>query len=176
MNTIIKKSAIISEDKTYRYVLSRTLNDTLPKVAFVGLNPSTADEEVDDPTIEKCIKYCKSWGYGGFYMVNLFALRSTDRSQIYNKKDPIGSQNDFHLKEVFSKVDKVICTWGNDGVFKERNKEVLQLISNPFCLQINVTGEPSHPLYLKGNLLPISYQKETIALAKSKGKLKRTFN
>lgn len=60
MNELINKTAIISTDKKYRYVLTRTFNEKLPMVAFVGLNPSTADDKEDDPTINKCISYCKN--------------------------------------------------------------------------------------------------------------------
>jgi hypothetical protein len=167
--------AVISDDGKYRYTLKRILNKELPMIAFVGLNPSTADTENNDPTIDKCIHYCKQWGYGGFYMVNLFAYRATDRSQIYLVEDPIGPENGFHLKQVFDKVDKVICCWGNDGAFKARNREVLKMIQEPYCLSINATGEPAHPLYLSKSLTPIKYCQETISIAKSLGAAKSKF-
>ena len=74
----MKKDAVLSEDRKYRYLLSRNWDDTKPTVLFIGLNPSTADEKEDDPTINKCISYAKSWGYGKVLMANLFAFRSTN--------------------------------------------------------------------------------------------------
>jgi|GEM_PF-421593 len=151
----MNKGAILSEDKKYRYQLWRVWNSQLPKIAIVGLNPSTADDKLDDPTIIRCIEFAKSWGYGGFYMVNLFAFRATNPNELNDQTDPIGQDNDKHLIEIFSRVEKVICAWGNGGIFKERNKEVLKLIEKPYCLQKNANGEPSHPLYLKKSLIPV---------------------
>lgn len=73
MNT----NAILSEDRKYRYVLSRIWDESKPMVMIIGLNPSTADETKNDPTIIRCIDFAKSWGYGGVYMLNLFAFRAT---------------------------------------------------------------------------------------------------
>ena len=61
----MKKDAVLSEDRKYRYLLSRNWDDTKPTALFIGLNPSTADEKEDDPTINKCISYAKSWGNPG---------------------------------------------------------------------------------------------------------------
>ena len=150
----MNKGAILSEDKRYRYQLWRIWDDKLPKIAVVGLNPSTADDTIDDPTIIRCIYFTKSWGYGGFYMVNLFAFRATNPNVLYQHLDPVGTDNDKHLIEIFSRVDKVICAWGNRGTINSRNKEVLKLIAIPYCIQRNSNGEPSHPLYLKKTLVP----------------------
>ena len=97
------KAAILSEDRKYRYVLLRTWDEAKPAVLFIGLNPSTADEEDDDPTILKCINYAKTWGYGKILMVNLFALRSTDPSILIHAADPVGKKmmhisSNVHLK------------------------------------------------------------------------------
>jgi len=175
MNESVNKTAILSTDKKYRYVLTRIFNEKLPIVAFVGLNPSTADDKEDDPTINKCISYCKNLNYGGFYMVNLFAYRSTDQSQLFLQEEPVGVENDKHLANVISKVDKVICCWGNTGTLKGRNVEVLKKISQPYCLNINISGEPTHPLYQKWDLKPILFNADTIAISASQGKLKKQF-
>lgn len=79
------KDAILSEDRKYRYILSRTWDETKPTVLFIGLNPSTADEKTDDPTIRKCINYAKCWGYGKILMANLFAFRSTILIELINQ-------------------------------------------------------------------------------------------
>ncbi len=79
------KDAILSEDRKYRYILSRTWDETKPTVLFIGLNPSTADEKTDDPTIRKCINYAKCWGYGKILMANLFAFRNTILIELINQ-------------------------------------------------------------------------------------------
>lgn len=152
----MKKGAIFSDDKdkTYRYQLWRIWDDSKDKVAFVGLNPSFADENIDDPTITRCIKFAMNWGYGGIYMVNLFALRSTDPRNLSKKGDPVGHDNDKHLKSIFNSVDKVICAWGNGGALNNRSQQVLKLIREPYCLKKNSTGEPAHPLYLQKEITP----------------------
>jgi hypothetical protein len=153
----------IAEDP-YRCQLKLVFQDEKPLIAFVGLNPSTADDKKDDRTIRKCINYCKIWGYGGFYMVNLFAYRETDRSQIYKVENPNGPENDFYLKRVFDDVELVICCWGNDGVLKARNKEVLEMIKEPFCLSVNSTGELAHPLYLNNSLILLNIMRKRFLL------------
>ena len=79
------KDAILSEDRKYCYILSRTWDETKPTVLFIGLNPSTADEKTDDPTIRKCINYAKCWGYGKILMANLFAFRNTILIELINQ-------------------------------------------------------------------------------------------
>ena len=152
----MNKGAIFSDDvvKTYRYQLWRIWDDNKDKVAIVGLNPSIADENIDDPTITRCINFVKNWGYGGFYMVNLFAFRSTDPRNLSQEQDPIGPDNDKHLKSIFNSVDKVICAWGNGGTLNNRSQQVLKLIREPYCLKKNSIGEPAHPLRLQKDIKP----------------------
>ena len=80
------KDAILSEDRKYRYILSRTWDDTKPTVLFIGLNPSTADEETDDSTIRKCINYAKCWGYGKILMANLLLLEALIQTSLNTKQ------------------------------------------------------------------------------------------
>ncbi len=81
-------------------------------------------------------------------MVNLFGLRTERPKEMKMEEAPIGPENDSHLKKIFSEVEKVICVWGNDGKHKGRDKEVLALIENPYCLMKNKNGSPRHPLYV----------------------------
>lgn len=153
------KTATFSNDKKYRYSLERVFDTRLPIIAFIGLNPSIADEEDDDPTVMKLIKYSKNWGYGGFRLVNLFAYISTDPNSLKELEDPIGDENDFHIDQTIQIADKVICCWGEYGNILGRSTNILSLIELPFCLKVNQSGEPSHPLYLSGDLQPIRYKK-----------------
>ena len=121
---------------------------------FIGLNPSTADETEDDPTVIRCIKYAKSWGYGGVCMANLFAFRATKPKVMRAANDPIGRDNDRWLVDLSQKTDLVVAAWGNHGGFLGRSNEVTQLIPNLHYLELNKSGEPAHPLYLKASLQP----------------------
>lgn len=150
----MKKNAILSEDRKYRYVLSRIWDETKPKVMIIGLNPSTADETEDDPTIGRCISFSKSWGYGGVYMLNLFAFRATQPKDMFNAQNPIGLENNSYIEIYSKKVDKIVCAWGNHGTYKNRGNEIREKFDKLFYLTLNQTGEPAHPLYLKSELVP----------------------
>lgn len=98
------KSAIISECGKYRYSLSRIWDENKANVLFIMLNPSTADGDVDDPTIRRCIGFAKSWGYGGIYVGNLFAYRATDPKELLKVENPIGFENIHHLMDMYNEL------------------------------------------------------------------------
>ena len=144
----MEKKANISKDKIYRYTLSRTWDSTKPTVLFIGLNPSIADENIDDPTITRCINFAKDWGYGTLLMANLFAFRSTYPKEIYLIDDPIGKDNDHYILECVKQSDLIIACWGNNGTYMDREKIIKELVPNLYCLQKNKNGTPHHPLRL----------------------------
>lgn len=150
MNT----TALLSEDKLYRYQLLRVWDETLPRVLFVMLNPSTADATKDDPTIRRVISFAKSWGYGGVYVGNLFAFRSTDPKGLKYVKDPIGENNIQHIQAMVGLVDKIIYAWGNN---QKEPKWLSELVPTPYCIDISKKGIPKHPLYLKKDTQPKLY-------------------
>jgi len=153
--------AKFSPDRRYRYSLWRFWGESSRYVAFVGLNPSTADEYKNDPTVRRCITYAREWGYSGLIMLNLFAFRSTDPNQLYDIKDPIGPDNDFHLRSASSKSRITVVAWGTHRSGISRAKDVLKLLRDPHCLALTKSGAPRHPLYLKKTLLPVSYRRNT---------------
>jgi hypothetical protein len=150
MNT----TALISEDKLYRYQLLRVWDETLPRVLFVMLNPSTADATKDDPTIRRVISFAKSWGYGGVYVGNLFAFRSTDPKALKYVTDPTGEDNIQHIQAMVGLVDKIIYAWGNN---QKEPKWLSELVPTPYCIDISKKGVPKHPLYLKKDIHPKLY-------------------
>ena len=154
---LVNKNATFSDCRKYRYALSRTWNGKKKTILFIGLNPSTADEKVDDPTIRRCINYAQNWGYGSLLMVNLFAYRATMPTELKNVKNPIGNDNDLHIIELSKKADLAVAAWGNEGSHLNRDKEVKKLIPNLMCLKINKSGQPAHPLYQKKDLKLIKY-------------------
>jgi hypothetical protein len=149
--------AEFSPDRKYRYCLWRIWDDGKPFVMFIGLNPSTANEYSDDPTIRRIKRLTFNWGYGGFYMLNLFAYVSSDPKELKKCADPLGD-NDKWLLWAKPKCDKVIFAWGKFKEAKERSKEVVKMFPKALALVINNDGSPRHPLYVKSDTLPISYK------------------
>ncbi len=146
---MIDKGAIFSECNQYRYALWRIWKREADHLMIIGLNPSTADAQNDDPTIRRCIQFARDLGFGGVFITNLFAYRATFPSDLFKAHEPAGPLNTFFLSEFKNLVTTVLIAWGNHGTFLEQNKKVLKLIENPYCLNINKSGEPAHPLYLK---------------------------
>lgn len=128
-----------------------------PYVQFIGLNPSTADETLDDPTIRRCIGFAKSWGYGAMCMTNLFAWRDTDPSKMKLVPHPIGEDNDEWLSEIATNAGLIVAAWGKDGSHLYRGIKVKQLLPNLHCFKLNKDGSPQHPLYLPKAMKPIPY-------------------
>ncbi|MFK8067287.1 MAG: DUF1643 domain-containing protein [Gammaproteobacteria bacterium] len=155
MNEVLKNTAKISKCKTYRYALWRTWDNSKPYVMFICLNPSTADEKADDPTLRRCINFAKAWGYGGVCTANLFAFRATEPLDMKAAKDPVGPENNKWLKKLAKDADLIVAAWGNDGLYLERSIEVKKLISNLYCLKLNKSGEPAHPLYQGAKIRPM---------------------
>jgi len=158
MKTVERKT-IISPCRQYRYSLWREWDMTnLTYAVFVGLNPSTADETEDDPTIRRCVDYAKQWGYGALCMVNLFAYRATDPEIMKAHAAPVGDENDHWLGEVVKDAGVVLAVWGVDGMHLERDKAVMRLLARKLsCLVKTEDGHPGHPLYLKKSLKPCSF-------------------
>jgi hypothetical protein len=145
--------AEFSPDKVYRYRLWRIWDASRPRVAWCLLNPSTADDLQDDPTIRRCIGFARRWGYGGVEIVNLFAIRATDPRAIRQQADTIGPDNDKAIFDVVTACEKTICAWGNRGRYRKRDSYVLsvwQVLPKLWCLGMNDNGTPKHPLYVRG--------------------------
>ena len=157
MGLSINKSATFSNCRKYRYALSRSWDDKKKIVLFIGLNPSTADEKKDDPTIRRCINYAQSWGFGGLQVANLFAYRATKPTKLRYVENPVGDDNDQQLIKLSKMADLTVAAWGNEGVLFNRDKQVIKLIPNLMCLKINKSGQPAHPLYQKKDIEYISY-------------------
>jgi hypothetical protein len=153
----MRTGATISGDGTYRYELWRTWDASAPVLAWVMLNPSTADAEADDPTIRRCIGFARRWHFGGIRVVNLFALRATDPRELREHGDPVGQDNDRTLAEVANTAEALVCAWGANTFAAARAEVVHDLIGDamrwprvPLCLGVTKGGAPRHPLYVPG--------------------------
>jgi hypothetical protein len=155
----LERKTIISSCRQYRYCLWREWDTGNRSYAmFIGLNPSTADEVKDDPTIRRCMNFAKRWGYGALCMVNLFAYRETEPRIMKIHPEPIGIENDERLVELANGAGIVIAAWGANGKHLQRDQEVMRLLKGKlYCLGKTISGHPKHPLYLKSNIKPFIY-------------------
>jgi hypothetical protein len=124
-----------------------------PLIAWIGLNPSTADENRLDPTLRRVVKFSMDWGFGGFVMLNIFALRSAYPKVLRQVDDPVGPKNDSTICCWARKAQTVVAAWGADGNLFRRADHVSQLLKvlgvEPRCLGRTGAGQPRHPLYIK---------------------------
>ena len=122
---------------------------------FIGLNPSTADETKNDPTVRRCIGYAQKWGYGSLCMTNIFAYRATLPKDMMNVEDPVGEGNDEALLRLSKDAGIIIAAWGKHGSWQGRGQKVIEMLARLKCLGKNKDGSPVHPLYQKSDVIPI---------------------
>jgi hypothetical protein len=150
--------AIFSPCGQYRYRLWRTWNAHRPTITFVMLNPSTADDARNDPTVERCQRRAQAMGYGGLRVANVFALRSTDPAALYAAEDPVGPDNDAAILALAGEAALVVCAWGTHGQLRGRGQAVLRLLRSAGArahhLGLNADGTPKHPLYVGYDIAP----------------------
>ena len=145
---MLDKGAQISDDLNYRYALWRIWDRNIKPVLFIGLNPSKADAERDDPTITRCIGFARQWEYGGLLMANVFAYRSSDPGLLDQIKDPQGPDNERYMKCLANQAGLVVAAWGNRGHKAFDAAELKKCCSWMRCLRVNKSGAPAHPLYV----------------------------
>lgn len=155
----IKKEADISEDGLYRYRLTRRWDKHKKPLVFCMLNPSTADDKIDDPTIRRCIGFAQREGAGGIVIVNVFAFRATNPKDLMRAPAPIGEENYSYLTKIAKKYKKVIVAWGAyNNKYCSRIAEILHNYgAKLYCLGRTKNGSPRHPLYIKADQPLIEY-------------------
>lgn len=157
-----KDAAEFNETRSHRWALTRQLSPAMhvlkdpPEIAaFIMLNPSTADETQNDPTIRRCIGFAEDWGCRGLFIFNMFAVRATDPREMDKHPDPVGPIND---KAIYAGLrltnGPVVVAWGADKmVSAERERAIYDVIRTagdvPQCLGTTKDGHPRHPLYLR---------------------------
>lgn len=154
--------AAFSPDGAYRYALFRRWGSG-PTVCWIMLNPSTADAFKDDNTSRRVAHFTKHAGdYGGFVIVNLYALRSTDPAKLWTHEDPIGPLGDYFLRSQASNFTMAIAAWGAHGSRYGRGDQVAKSLTGPnvglYCLGTTANGQPKHPLYVPGSTRLVPYQ------------------
>ncbi len=150
----VVRSAELSPCGKYRYRLTRTWGAG-PTMAFIMLNPSTADDIADDPTIRRCIGFSKRWGFGSLAVANLFARRCTRPVHLSDPGDPVGPRNDEVLRAVLTSCDSVVAAWGAHKLARPRVRALLEMAVDTgvhlSCLGTTRNGAPRHPLYVRGD-------------------------
>ncbi len=163
----MNSNAVFSPSRKYRYRLNRTINKSRKEIIFIGLNPSTADEEDNDSTLIRVLNFSKSWGYGSLVVINLFARISTSPKLLKSSSNPIGPFNNFELKtNIKGWSQNEFCDlwlgWGVNGSFMKRDRNILKEIKKysenrmesfpkaqmPIALGLTKGGHPRHPLYM----------------------------
>lgn len=145
----MKMDAIFDSTRKYRYLLSREWDASLPRVLYVMLNPSTASHEEEDQTSKQCLYFAKKFGFGSQEIVNLYALISTDPSQLKSEFDPIGTENEKFILDAASRAKTIVVAWGEKHFINQRHNKVARLLTSEghqlYCLGIAKSGHPRHP-------------------------------
>jgi len=153
-----QSEAVYSDCLQYRYRLARVWHASGKRMAFVMLNPSTATEVQNDPTVERCERRARAMGYGAFQVVNIFAYRATDPTDMRRAADPIGPENDAAILQAAQWADDIICAWGSHGDHLGRGADVERnLRAAGFALHhlgLTKNGAPKHPLYISYGVGP----------------------
>ncbi|MEM1274294.1 MAG: DUF1643 domain-containing protein [Pseudomonadota bacterium] len=150
--------ATYSDCERYRYKLTRIWDGAGLRALFIMLNPSTATEMQNDPTVERCERRARALRFGAFRVLNIFAWRDTDPKQMRAAADPIGPENDAAILDSLTWSDQVICAWGTHGAHLDRGRQVEMLLRGAgaelFHLGLTKEGHPKHPLYIGYDVQP----------------------
>jgi hypothetical protein len=159
-------TAVYSDCERYRYLLTRTWAPG-PKALFIMLNPSTATEFQNDPTVERCERRARALGFGAFRVTNIFAFRATDPKVMRAQADPIGPENDKAILQSVPWADQVICAWGSHGEHLSRGPAIITLLRQSgkplFHLGLTQSGAPKHPLYIGYTTQPMLWDHAAIS-------------
>ena len=172
VRTLDSSGAIFDRSGRYRFLLWRMISGASKRgtrVTFVMLNPNQADEQSDDPTIRRCIGFARRWGYERLQIVNLFALRSPEPRDLILSREPIGHGNDRYIVDAVAESTITVAAWGNYGAHLGRDQQVVDLIkshSELYCLGLNQTGQPKHPLYLRKDAALLKFDAACLPVTK----------
>jgi hypothetical protein len=158
--TATRTDAVLSDDGLYRYSLLRRWG-TGTSVTWIMLNPSTADATVNDPTIRRCIGFTRLWGHDAIRVVNLYAFRATNPDALRTAADPVGPDNDGHIRRAVDDASLVVAAWGaHTGATRRAYRLRFQLVlpDRMCCLGVTKGGHPRHPLYVPNSATPVSWE------------------
>lgn len=155
-------AAVYSPCELYRYSLTRVWDVGAERVLFIMLNPSTATEVQNDPTVERCERRARALGFGAFRVLNIFAYRATDPRDMKRAEDPVGPGNDAAMLDGLEWADAVVCAWGTHGEHRGRGPAVAGLLRGTgrdlLHLGLSKAGHPKHPLYIGYAVQPMIWE------------------
>ena len=154
------RTASLSRDRRHRYRLTRRWTDG-QSIAWIMLNPSSADALHDDPTLRRCIAFSHAWGYAALTVVNLYTLRTAHPAELARATNPNRTRSNTHLRAAIRESDATIAAWGNlpaslAHATLRANFVGTLLPANALCLGLTQRGHPRHPLYVPGHTEPVS--------------------
>jgi len=163
----IVRDAILSEDRRYRYTLTRTWGPRMPGVAWIMLNPSVADAEIDDPTIRRCMGFTQRFGYDGLVVVNCFGYRATDPAELLEvgAEIAVGPDNGEWVRKACHQAAIIVAAW---GALKKPLRGAAEFVAKLIrtdghklkCIGMTKDGQPRHPLYSRADAPLLDWPKE----------------
>lgn len=149
----VRRAASFSRCGAYRYSLTRQWNTGDGRCVFIGLNPSTSDAHVDDPTIRRCMGFTTDWGFSEMIMVNLFAYRTPHPDLLKKTLDPEGPYNRRALRKSCQAASCVVAAWGAHGTHMDQAERLARIWSKQpvYCFGTTQSGQPRHPLYQRAD-------------------------
>lgn len=161
----VKSTAVYGgTNDEYRYSLIREWDPSRKRILWLLMNPSVATETGDDPTVAKCQRFSRKWGYGSMAVANSFAYRCTDQKRLLETPDAIGPDNNTHILRLASEADKIMICFGtpHHKELQGRGVEVADMLRKNghklYVLKLSTKGRPYHPLYLSEKLEPILWE------------------
>lgn len=156
----VRRSASFSRCARYRYSLSRQWTQGSGICVFIGLNPSIADEQADDPTIRRCMGFARDWGYQELTVVNLFAYRTPSPTVLKRCKDPVGPGNRRALRAACQSATMIVAAWGTQGEYLKQSHKLSRIWKRYelFCFSLTKNGHPVHPLYQRRDAHLVRYE------------------
>jgi len=157
VDPLVIENTRFSPERTHRYTLFRHWGDVDNYCAFIGMNPSGADEAAVDRTVNRCINFARAWGFGALYMLNAFGLRATFPEELVTHTDPVGPDNNYWIGKIVKDAGRVVVAWGKEGGARGRGAEVEAIlrencpVERVLCFGRNKDGSPKHPLYQPAN-------------------------
>ncbi len=153
--------AVMDHTRQYRFLLWRFW-DERPRIHFNGLNPSTANENENDPTVKRWIQFAQAWGYGGFYATNIYPFITPHPEELVTP-DCFHKANYPAIWMAAGLSAISVPCWGDgikrvDGGLKVANHVLETYLTDPMCFGLTQSGNPKHPLYLNGNTKLVEYQ------------------
>ena len=158
------RTAVFSDCRTWRYRLAQIWDESKEPLYWLMLNPSTADELKNDPTVERCERRARMWDYGGSVVFNIFAYRATDPKDMRAAADPVGPENNKWIRELAAMSNEVtvIGGWGEHGKHMDRGQAIRDIFKAENgrlqALKINASGNPAHPLYIGYDKTPFGIE------------------